>query len=126
MFGNGWVTLRGINPSAMADMPPPVEVLIAEFVRCVVIAYVLARFVVRLGVVDWRGALQLGAWVWIGFQATAVIGSVRLESRGQKRSQPKLSHFPYGRVEPRGHDCPHTDDVAGFDDNAEWEKAFET
>lgn len=52
--------------------------------------------------------------------------SRRLESRGQKRSQPKLSHFPYGRVEPRGHDCPHTDDVAGLDDNAEWEKAYET
>ncbi len=70
------MALSGIDPPAMSNMTPPPGVLIAEFVRCLVVAYVLARFVVRLAVVDWLGAIQLGVWVWIGFQAMAIVGSV--------------------------------------------------
>jgi hypothetical protein len=36
-------------------------------VRELVIAYVVARFVVQLEAVDWRGAVQLGVWLWFGF-----------------------------------------------------------
>jgi len=43
--------------------PPPWK-LLAEFARSLVVAYVLARFVVLVGVADWTGAVQLGAWVW--------------------------------------------------------------
>jgi hypothetical protein len=31
---------------------------------------------VRLGVGDWKGALQLGLWVWVGFQAMLLMGAV--------------------------------------------------
>jgi Protein of unknown function (DUF1761) len=37
---------------------------------------VLAGFVVHLGVVNWPGAIYLGLAVWIGFQATSIVGSV--------------------------------------------------
>jgi hypothetical protein len=76
LFGKAYMTLRGLNPGAMADMRPPAGELLGEFGRNVVIAYVLARFVVRLGVVDWMGAVQLGLWVGIGFQAMLLIGAV--------------------------------------------------
>jgi len=76
LFGKVYMNLRGMNPDAMADMRPPAGELLGEFVRYLVIAFVLAYFVVRLGVVDWKGAVQLGLWVGVGFQAMLLIGAV--------------------------------------------------
>jgi hypothetical protein len=76
LFGDAYIMLRGIDPDAMANMRPPAGEMLGEFVRCLVVAFVLARFVVRLGVDDWDGALRLGLWVWIGFQATLIVGAV--------------------------------------------------
>ena len=76
LFGKAYMELRGIDPSAMADMRPPAGELLGEFVRCLVVAFVLAHFVVRLGVRDWMAAAQLGLWVWVGFQAMLLMGAV--------------------------------------------------
>ena len=38
------------------------------------LAYVLGRFVVLLEVVDWKGALNLGVWLWIGFPVSTAFG----------------------------------------------------
>ena len=76
LFGKVYMNLRGMNPDAVADMRPPAGELLGEFVRYLVIAFVLAYFVVRLGVVDWKGAVQLGLWVGVGFQAMLLIGAV--------------------------------------------------
>jgi hypothetical protein len=48
--------------------------ILNELVRGLVVAYVLA--VVLLGVVDWKGAVQRGVLVWIGFPAMILAGSV--------------------------------------------------
>ncbi|MGH7615446.1 MAG: DUF1761 domain-containing protein [Gemmatimonadales bacterium] len=58
LFGKAYTTGRGLNPGAMADMTPPAGELLGEFVRNLVVAVVLARFVVLLGVADWKGAVQ--------------------------------------------------------------------
>ena len=42
LFGNEYMKLRGMNPDAMADMRPPAGELLGEFVRYLVIAFVLA------------------------------------------------------------------------------------
>jgi hypothetical protein len=76
LFGKAYMMLRGLNPAAMANMRPPAGEMLGEFVRYLVVAYVLARFVVLLGVGDWKGAVQLGLWVWIGFQAMLLMGAV--------------------------------------------------
>ena len=76
LFGKAYATLLGLNLVAMADTRPPAGELIGEFVRNLVVAFVLAQFVVRLGVADWQGALQLALWVWIGFQAMLLLGAV--------------------------------------------------
>src|SRR5262245_5648183 len=76
LFGEKYMAMRGMSPGAMADKAMPVGKVIGEFVRGLIIAYVLARFVVLLGVTDWMGAVQLGVWVWIGFQAMLLVGAV--------------------------------------------------
>jgi hypothetical protein len=76
LFGRAYMEVRGIDPGAMADMRPPVGELLGEFAKNLVIAFVLAHFVVRLGVGDWKGAVQLGLWVWVGFQAMLLMGVV--------------------------------------------------
>jgi hypothetical protein len=80
LFSKAYMELRGMDPDAVADMRPPVGELLGEFVRYLVVAFVLAYFVVRLGVSDWMGAVQLGLWVGVGFQATLLIGAVLHEN----------------------------------------------
>ena len=81
VFGKEMMKLQGVKPDAMADMekPQPWKILV-EIVRSLVVAYVLARFVVLLGVVEWMGAVQLGVWAWIGFPITLLVGSVIWEN----------------------------------------------
>ncbi len=76
LFGKAWAKLRGIDSTgaAGAQMRPP-EIL-AEFVRGLIVAVVLAGFVLHLGVVNLVGAIYLGLAVWIGFQATSIVGAV--------------------------------------------------
>lgn len=80
LFGKAWMALRGVSPDAAAAGRVPVGELLAEFARSLVMAYVISRFVVLLEVDGWRGALQLGFWLWIGFNATLLLGSVIHES----------------------------------------------
>jgi hypothetical protein len=85
LFGKERMKLLGNDPGAAADMRR-VETWkkLAEFVRGLVVAYVIARFVVLLGVADWRGAVQLGVWLWIGFPFMILLGSVMWDKRPWK------------------------------------------
>ncbi|SRR6266540_576515 len=85
LFGKERMRLLGDNPEAVADMRKvrPWKML-AELVRSFVVAYVLARFVVLSGVADWKGAAQLGLWVWIGFPFMILAGSVMWDKRPWK------------------------------------------
>jgi hypothetical protein len=75
LFGRAYIALRGLSPNAAAKRPPAGEML-GEFVRYLVVGFVLAYFVVRLGIADWMGALQLALFIWVGFQATLLLGAV--------------------------------------------------
>jgi uncharacterized protein DUF1761 len=76
LFGKAYMEVRGMNPAAMADMKPQGGEILGELVKNLVVAYVLAHFVAHLGVVGWKGAVQLGLWVWVGFQAMLLMGAV--------------------------------------------------
>lgn len=80
LFGSVYMELRGIDPAAMPDATPPVWEIVAEFIRCLVVAYVLARFIALTKVWGWMGMMQVGIWLWLGFQAMAIAGSVIHES----------------------------------------------
>jgi len=76
LFGSQWLSLRGIDPSAVAGARPPLWQLIAEFLRCLVVAVVLAGLLARLEITSLGGALLLAVVLWLGFQAMAVLGGV--------------------------------------------------
>jgi hypothetical protein len=80
LFGNERMRLLGINADAMTDTKIPAGKMLGELLKVLVIAYVLAHLLALLGVVDWMAAVRLGAWVWIGFQATLLLGAVIWEN----------------------------------------------
>jgi hypothetical protein len=81
LFGNLMMRLRGAGSGAAVEMGNvPAWKKLAEVLRSVVVAYVLARFVVLLGVVGWASAAGLGFWVWLGFPAVLLFGSVMWEN----------------------------------------------
>jgi Protein of unknown function (DUF1761) len=72
--------LRGMNPGSIADVRPSAREILGDIARNFVTAFVLAHFVVGLGAVGWMGAVELGLWVWVGFQAMLLMGSVLHEN----------------------------------------------
>jgi len=77
VFGKARMALLDQDPRATADMRKvPVWKKATELVRELVIAYVVARFVVQLGVADWKAAVQLGVWLWFGFVFMILVGAV--------------------------------------------------
>src|SRR2546425_8502340 len=68
LFFKPWMRLRGMDPvAAMAGAKMPAGKLLIELVRCLVLAYVIARVMALLGVSSWMGAVHLGLFLWIGF-----------------------------------------------------------
>ncbi len=81
LFFKPWMRLRGLDPvAAMAGAKIPGGKLVIEFARCIVLAYVIARFVALLGVSSSMGAVHFGLSVWIGFPVIILIGSVLWEN----------------------------------------------
>ena len=75
VFGNIWMELRGIDPATAADMGTPARTMLFVVVQSLVVAFMLAYFVVRLRIVDWKVAVRLGALVWV-FPVMMLLGSV--------------------------------------------------
>ena len=81
LFFKPWMRLRGMDPvAAMAGAKMPAGKLLIELVRCLVLAYVIARFMALLGVTGWMGALHFGLFLWIGFPLILLTGSVLWEN----------------------------------------------
>lgn len=85
VFGKALMEVLGTDPSVKVDIRKvPAWKKVAEFVRGFIVAYVLARFVVLLGVAGWIGAVQLGAWLWIGFPFMILTGAILWDNRPWK------------------------------------------
>ena len=81
LFFKPWMRLRGMDPdAAMAGAKMPGGKLVVELVRCLVVAYIIARFVALLGVASLFGAVHFGLFVWIGFPVIILTGSVLWEN----------------------------------------------
>lgn len=77
IFGKARMELLQQDPRATADMRKvPAWKKAAELGRELIITYVVAHFVVLLGVVDWKAAVQLGIWLWFGFVFMILVGAV--------------------------------------------------
>src|SRR5215211_2405078 len=67
--------LSDAEPSAAAATTSPAWAMLFVVAQSLVVASVLAYLVSRLGIVDRRAALRLGALVWV-FPASILLGSV--------------------------------------------------
>jgi len=77
LLGNTW---RVVDPAAAVGMTPSMGRVLAEIVRTLVIAYVLARLISILGPNGWRSAVLLAIWLWFGFSAMMWVGAVMWEN----------------------------------------------
>jgi hypothetical protein len=75
LFGKQWDELRNANSVGVAEMAMPAWKIAVDLVRELVVVYVLARLINGLGIVDWKGALSLGFWVWLGFPVQMLVGA---------------------------------------------------
>jgi|CXWL01.1.fsa_nt_gi hypothetical protein len=82
VFGTMWMRLSGISPSAAeAGKKKMMQSMVIGFVSTLVTAYVLAHFVAVWGATDFMDALQMGFWIWLGFQMPIHLGSVLWEQK---------------------------------------------
>src|ERR1700675_358403 len=72
LFGRQFLELSG----ASASPQPNAMKALFEVLRTFLLAYVIARLILRLNVVDWLGALGLGLWLWMGFPVVLLPGSM--------------------------------------------------
>ncbi|HEX9218544.1 MAG TPA: DUF1761 domain-containing protein [Gemmatimonadales bacterium] len=81
LFFKPWMRLRGQDPvAAMAGAKMPGGKLVVEFARCLVLAFIIARFVALLGVASVFGAVNFGLFLWIGFPVILLTGSILWEN----------------------------------------------
>ena len=95
LFGKVWMRLMEITPEKMeANKGKSMGKMYAiGFVGTLLMSYVLAHFVGMALVADISGALQLGFWLWLGFIATVLLGSVLYESRPWKLYFINAAHY---------------------------------
>lgn len=79
-FGKQWMKWSGIP----MDTPPPKNagrMMFFGLVSQIVMAYVLANFLILAKVASLSDGLTIALWLWIGFIATIQLGSVLWEQR---------------------------------------------
>ena len=85
LFGKKLAALMGwgkMNKAAMAKMKKAAgKGYAVTFITSLVMAYVLAHFVVYAGATTAMEGAQTGFWVWLGFVATIALGSVLWEGK---------------------------------------------
>jgi uncharacterized protein DUF1761 len=84
VFGKALMALLPAESVAVDMRKVPAWKKAAEFVRGLVVAFVVAWFVAQLEVVDWKGALRFAAFVWLGFPFMILTGSVLWDNRPWK------------------------------------------
>lgn len=85
VFGSAWMRLSNVTPEA-AERGKKMMPVMAFFglVASVVMAYVMMHFGIAWGVFDWIGGFELGFWIWLGFVAPVLLGSVLWEGKSLK------------------------------------------
>ena len=63
------------------------------FIGALVMSYVLANFIDYAGAVSLMAGAQVGVWVWLGFIATVMLGSILWENKPVKLYLLNVSHY---------------------------------
>jgi hypothetical protein len=76
LLANVW---RAVDPAAAAGAKPSMVKALVEIVRTIIISFVLATLIKRLGSTDVKSAVQLALWLWFGFSAMMWVGAIMWE-----------------------------------------------
>jgi hypothetical protein len=78
LFADAWLALRGLS-STSGEVPTSPLLPLVELGRNLLLAYVFARLVLRLRIVDVKGALGLALVLWLTFPGMLWIGAIMWE-----------------------------------------------
>ena len=77
LFLKPYMRARGLDPAAaMAGGGMPAGKLVIEFLRCIVLAFIVAHLVSAVGITNWMVAAHFGLLLWIGFPVVILTGAV--------------------------------------------------
>ncbi len=95
LFGKTWAGLMGWSGEQMkAKMAESMtQTMVVAFVGQLVMAYVLAHFVVVWNVTEYAGAFQLAFWSWLGLVAPVLLGQILWESKPTKLYLINVFHY---------------------------------
>ncbi|MBT4384837.1 DUF1761 domain-containing protein [Candidatus Peregrinibacteria bacterium] len=87
VFGKAWMKLAGVKePKKDEANKQMLKGMGLGLVTMLVMAYVLARFMDIMVVVDSNGALEMSLWLWLGFMLPLTLGSFLWEGKDVKLS----------------------------------------
>ncbi len=72
VFGRQFTELSGFTTRPQ----PNAAKALCELLRTFILAYVIARFMLRLNVRDWKAGLGWGLLLWVGFPVVLLTGSM--------------------------------------------------
>jgi len=83
VFGTYWMRASGITPEAAERGKKRMPfMLVGGLLSAMLVAWVMNYVGIALGIYDWAGAVfDLALWIWIGFIAPILIGTVFWEGR---------------------------------------------
>jgi len=95
VFGKRWQKLMGFTHEQLEAMRKKSmgTSYALLFVVSVVMAYVLAYFLGATGAYDTFGAVQLAFWIWLGFIATVMLGTVLWEGKSWQLYMLNVSYY---------------------------------
>ncbi len=86
LFGKMWMKLSGLTQKDMEACKKKgmAKYYLVQFIASLLTAFVLAMFLGLLSVTSIMGGLQVAFWVWLGFNATQMVGCVLWEGKPVK------------------------------------------
>ena len=86
LFGKQWATLMKFDKKKMSEMKNKGmgKTYVIMTIGTLVTSYVLAHFVDYLDAANFAGALTAAFWIWLGFFAAVMIGTVLWEGKPWK------------------------------------------
>ena len=95
VFGSMWMQMSGISKSDMEEAKKKGMMgnMFAGFLAQLVMGYVLWMFMSSTGMTEPAGGVETAAWLWLGFVATILLGTVLWERKPFKLYALNAAHW---------------------------------
>ena len=90
LFGKSWAKMSGVDTKQKKGMAPK---MVAMFITVLVMNYVLAAVLKMTGATMISEGLMGAFWLWLGFIATVMVGTVLWEGKPVKLYMIKVLHY---------------------------------